>query len=118
MSTETLTHPAPAVPAAAAVPAPAPGAAPSAAPSASSVTESDRGSKPARGPVRWKQFLMTASVIWILQTTVSTALRPLVGDWPTVLRSGAVIVPVVFLMVYVVMPRLTRALSGWLHRRR
>ncbi|WP_157441841.1 hypothetical protein [Actinoplanes awajinensis] len=53
--------------------------------------------KPA-GPVRWKQFLMTALVIWCLQTAVSTALRPLVGDWPAMLRSGVTIIPVVALM--------------------
>jgi antibiotic biosynthesis monooxygenase (ABM) superfamily enzyme len=39
---------------------------------------------PAPGaPARWKTFLMTATVIVVLQTLLSTLLRPLVGDWPT-----------------------------------
>jgi uncharacterized protein len=60
---------------------------------------------------------MTATVIVVLQTLVSTLLRPLVGDWPTFFRTVAVIVPVVALMTWLVMPRLSRLLAGWLYRR-
>ena len=58
-------------------------------------------------PPRWKTFLMTAAVIVLLQTLVSTLLRPLVADWPTFVRTAAVIIPVVALMTWLVMPRLS-----------
>jgi uncharacterized protein len=71
---------------------------------------------PPGAPPRWKTFLMTATVIVVLQTLVSTLLRPLVADWPTLARSVAIIVPVVALMTWVVMPRLSRWLRAWLYR--
>ena len=67
-------------------------------------------------PPRWKTFLMTAAVIVLLQTIVSTLLRPLVADWPTFFRTAAVIIPVVALMTWLVMPRLSRLLARWLYR--
>jgi len=72
--------------------------------------------RPAGPPPRWKTFLMTAAVILLLQTILSTLLRPLVGDWPTFLRTAAVILPLVALMTWVVMPRLSRWLGFWLYR--
>jgi uncharacterized protein len=74
--------------------------------------------RPAGPPPRWKTFLMTATVILVLQTLLSTLLRPLVGDWPTFLRTAAVILPLVALMTWVVMPRLSRLLASWLYRTR
>jgi antibiotic biosynthesis monooxygenase (ABM) superfamily enzyme len=59
---------------------------------------------------------MTAAVIIVLQTLVSTLLRPLVADWPTFPRAAIVIIPVVALMTWVVMPRLSRWLRKWLYR--
>jgi uncharacterized protein len=67
-------------------------------------------------PPRWKTFLMTATVILVLQFVLSTLLRPLVGDWPLFFRTAVVIIPLVALMTWVVMPRLSRWLSGWLYR--
>jgi antibiotic biosynthesis monooxygenase (ABM) superfamily enzyme len=72
--------------------------------------------RPAGAPPRWKPFVMTATVILVLQIAVSTVLRPLVGDWPTLLRSAVTIVPVVALMTWLVMPRLSRWLGRWLYR--
>jgi len=71
--------------------------------------------RPPAAPPRWKTFLMTATVIFVLQTLVSTVLRPLVDSWPLVLRSAVTIVPVVALMTWLVMPRLSRWLRGWLY---
>jgi len=59
---------------------------------------------------------MTATVILLLQTVLSTLLRPLVGDWPTFLRTAAMILPLVALMTWVVMPRLSRWLASWLYK--
>jgi uncharacterized protein len=70
---------------------------------------------PPGAPSRWKTFLMTTTVIFLLQTLVSTLLRPLVADWPLLLRTATTIVPVVALMTWLVMPRLSRLLGGWLY---
>lgn len=75
------------------------------------------GSK-AKVPVRWKQFLVTWSAIYPLVLGVPMAVVPLLqrlglpaNRWVTML---AVTGLVVFLMVYVVMPRYTRLLQRWL----
>jgi antibiotic biosynthesis monooxygenase (ABM) superfamily enzyme len=72
--------------------------------------------RPPAPPPRWKTFLVTAVVILVLQALLSLLLRPLVGGWPLFLRTAAVIVPLVALMTWVVMPRLSRLLAGWLYR--
>ncbi|MFV0457800.1 MAG: antibiotic biosynthesis monooxygenase [Actinomycetales bacterium] len=69
-------------------------------------------------PPRWKTFLMTAVVIVVLQTAVSLLLRPLTGAWAMFPRTALTIVVVVALMTWLVMPGLSRALRGWLYRRR
>jgi antibiotic biosynthesis monooxygenase (ABM) superfamily enzyme len=68
-------------------------------------------------PPRWRTFLMTATGILVLQTLLSVLLRPLVGGWPTVVRTAAVVLPLVALMTWVVMPRLSRWLGFWLFYR-
>ena len=74
--------------------------------------------RPTTGPPRWKTFVMTATVIVVLQTAVSAALGPLLAGRPTLLRTGLVIVTVVALMTWLVMPRLSRWLGQWLYRSR
>lgn len=66
-------------------------------------------------PPRWKTFLMTATVIFGLQSLVSAVLRPVVEDWPLLVRSAVTVVPVVALMTWLVMPRLSRMLGRWLY---
>lgn len=66
-------------------------------------------------PPRWKTFLMTATVILILQLTITYALSPLIGTWPLVVRSITVVLPVVAIMTWIVMPRLSKRLAGWLY---
>ncbi|MBJ6800901.1 antibiotic biosynthesis monooxygenase [Geomonas propionica] len=74
----------------------------------------------AKVPVRWKQFLVTWSAIFPLATCVPLALIPMLR-WlglphlsylDTFFVSGAI----VFLMVYLVMPRYTRLVQRWLFR--
>jgi len=72
----------------------------------------------ARVPVRWKQYLVTWSAIFPLVYAVSWLVRPvlnrLVGAVPAWLSTLVVTGIVVFLMVYVVMPRYTRLVHRWL----
>lgn len=72
----------------------------------------------AKVPVRWKQFLVTWSAIYPLALGVPFAIAPalrLVGVPASLpLTTLAVTAVVVFLMVYVVMPRYTRLVQKWL----
>lgn len=74
----------------------------------------------AQPPVRWKQFLLTWSAIFPLVSLVSSLLLPLL-EQPSLpqsrlLHTFCITGVVVALMVYVVMPRYTRMVRGWLHR--
>jgi antibiotic biosynthesis monooxygenase (ABM) superfamily enzyme len=72
----------------------------------------------AKVPVRWKQFLITWSAIYPLALAVPHIVNPvlhLVGvPFSLPLTSLAVTAVVVFLMVYIVMPRYTRLVKRWL----
>ena len=74
-------------------------------------------------PVRarpFKQFLVTLAAIYPLITAVPWALQPLFTAAPhlahPLLAKFVTAVIVVFLMVYIVMPRCTRWLAGWLFK--
>lgn len=71
-----------------------------------------------RQPRPFKQFLLTFSAIYPLSQAVPALLRWLTRDWglPAALLQLAAAVLLVWLMVYVVMPRYVKAVSGWLSR--
>jgi uncharacterized protein len=72
-----------------------------------------------RPPKRYKQFLVTLSAIYPLTTLVPWAVKPLLLAAPLLALgwvSNLVISSIiVYLMVYVVMPRYTRLISRWLN---
>ena len=72
----------------------------------------------ANTPVRWKQFLLTWSAIFPLALGVPFAVVPVLRalGMPSSLplTTLAVTAVIVFLMVYVVMPRYTRLVQRWL----
>lgn len=73
-----------------------------------------------RHPVRWKQWLVTTSVIWPLTLVVPPALDPLfhslplVGQWGV--SHGIVAAIIVALVIYLIMPPYVKFLAGWLFR--
>ena len=74
----------------------------------------------AKGPVRWKQFLLTWSAIYPLVLIIPALLLPclrLLGI-PQLRMLDMLLVTgvMVALMVYLVMPRYTRLLRGWLFK--
>lgn len=78
------------------------------------------GGAKAKIPVKWKQFLLTWSAIYPLVTVVPLALIPLLRwlklpeqHYVDMLILTAI---VVFLMVYVVMPRYTKLVQNWLFK--
>ncbi len=72
----------------------------------------------AKLPVRWKQYLLTWSAIYPLALVVPFAVAPVLRfvGVPASLPITTLLVTavVVFLMVYVVMPRYTRLMQRWL----
>ena len=71
----------------------------------------------AKLPVRWKQYLLTWSAIYPLAVVVPLAVVPAlagIGATQPLVTTLAVTGVVVFLMVYVVMPRYTKLVSRWL----
>ncbi len=74
----------------------------------------------AKVPIRWKQYLVTWSAIFPLALVVPLLVTPLLHflGLPNNRFVGTFTVTgvVVFLMVYVVMPRYTRLLRRWLFR--
>lgn len=73
-----------------------------------------------RRPVRWKQWLITTSVIWPLTMAVPAAFSPLFSHFPAIgkwgMDQGIVAATIVALVVYVIMPAYVKAVSGWLFR--
>lgn len=71
--------------------------------------------------LRWKQWLVTTSVIWPLTLLVPWLLDPLFTAVPWLglygFRQGVVAAVVVALVVFVVMPRYVRLIAGWLYSR-
>ncbi len=69
-------------------------------------------------PLRWKQYLVTWSAICPLVLGVTAVTRPVLASFGApdnpVLSTAIITATVVFLMVYVVMPRYTKLLRRWL----
>lgn len=71
-------------------------------------------------PSPWKQWLITTSVIWPLTMLVPPlfkplfAVAPMLGQWG--ISHGIVASTIVALVVFLIMPRYVRAVSGWLYR--
>lgn len=66
--------------------------------------------------VPYKMAITLAVVVYSMVLLLSTILRPLIHEWPF-WGKLLVVVPIqVTLMTYVVMPRVTQLLKGWLFR--
>jgi antibiotic biosynthesis monooxygenase (ABM) superfamily enzyme len=75
---------------------------------------------PQRHPPPYKQFLLTLSAIFPLTLLVPWVLRPLFQAMPVLGLPGVshflISTVIVGLMTYVIMPRYTRLVVGWLYR--
>lgn len=73
-----------------------------------------------KAPKRWKQWMMTVSVIWVLTLIIPHLLAPLFNAVPILNqwgpKQGITAMVVVFFVVYVVMPPYAKLLSKWLSR--
>lgn len=71
-------------------------------------------------PAPWKQWLITTSVIWPLTLVVPALFKPLFAIVPALgywgVSHGLIAATIVALVVFLIMPRYVRAVSGWLFR--
>lgn len=72
---------------------------------------------PGTGPPRYKIAILTWVAISPLIVGVIYLLRPLIGRLPLPIQIPIVAALVVPLMIWVIMPLLTRAFRGWLFPR-
>jgi antibiotic biosynthesis monooxygenase (ABM) superfamily enzyme len=61
--------------------------------------------------------LVTFGVIWVLATVLAVAAAPLLDRLALPARTAFTTAVLVPLLTWVVMPRVTKAMSGWLYRR-
>lgn len=66
-------------------------------------------------PPRWKVAVVTWLGIFPIVLFLFVTVAPLMADWPLVPRTLVFTALVVILMTWLVAPRLTRALAGWLN---
>jgi antibiotic biosynthesis monooxygenase (ABM) superfamily enzyme len=69
-------------------------------------------------PSRFRMALVMIVVVYGLVLSLGTLVARVLGGAPAPLRLLVTIVIEVFLMTYVLMPRITRGLSGWIYPRR
>jgi uncharacterized protein len=66
-------------------------------------------------PSRWRMALVMIAVVYGLVLSIGSAVALLVGTLPMPARLLITITIEVFLMTYVIMPRLTKALARWIY---
>ncbi len=72
--------------------------------------------RPARSaPPRWKMFLVTAASAYPVSLLLTVLLFPRLGFLPMVVRPAISTVLLVGVLTWVVLPRVTRFLEGWLY---
>jgi len=69
----------------------------------------------APAPPKWKMFLVSATVFYLLNLTLSLMYGWELVGWPLPLRVVLVSVPVTAIATWLVMPRAARLLQAWLY---
>ena len=71
----------------------------------------------APAPPKWKMFLVSGTVFFLLNVTLTYCYGWAVRSWPVPLRVILVSYPVTAIATWLVMPRVTRLLKNWLYAR-
>ena len=69
----------------------------------------------APAPPKWKMFLVSATVFYLLNLTLSLLYGWSLNSWPLPLHIVLISVPVTAIATWVVMPRAARLLARWLY---
>ena len=72
----------------------------------------------APAPPRWKMFIVTATVIFVLQVCLSSVAARVAPDFPAMPRVALIVIATTALMTWLVQPRLVHLLERWLYGRR
>ncbi len=70
---------------------------------------------PVAHPSPHKMALVLFVVVYLIVLLLNVLLAPLAGEWPYAAKAGLAVMLQVMLMTYVVMPRVTKMLKGWLY---
>jgi hypothetical protein len=73
------------------------------------------GGQVRRPPAAWKMWLLSSAAIYPLITVLSLALGPFLVDVPLAARFAITTPLLGALMTWIVMPRLSRVVAGWLY---
>ena len=73
------------------------------------------GGQVLRSPPAWKMWLLSSAAIYPLITLLSVVLGPLLGGLPVSVRFAITTPLLGALMTWLVMPRLSRLVAGWLY---
>ena len=65
-------------------------------------------------PSPHRMALVLCIVVFVLGLLLNVALTPLIGGWPLVLRLLITVILQVILMIYFIMPRVTKLLARWI----
>jgi len=63
---------------------------------------------------QWKMAIVLVVVVFVVVYPLQLAVLPVTADWPHWLRTLTIAVIQVLLMTYVLMPKVTKLLRGWL----
>jgi antibiotic biosynthesis monooxygenase (ABM) superfamily enzyme len=66
-------------------------------------------------PVRWRMALVMITVVYLLVLCIGQLVSLVIGGAPAQLRLLVTIAIEVFLLTYVIMPRLTRLIARWIY---
>ncbi|WP_430448151.1 antibiotic biosynthesis monooxygenase [Rhodophyticola sp.] len=69
-------------------------------------------------PNALRMALVLVAVVFLLVLALNLALAPVIGGWPLAPRLLLTVILQVFLMTYVIMPRVTKALGAWIYSTR
>jgi antibiotic biosynthesis monooxygenase (ABM) superfamily enzyme len=69
----------------------------------------------APAPPKWKMFLVSATVFYLLNLLLSLTYGWALADWPLPLHIAAISLPVTAIATWLVMPRAARLLRTWLY---
>lgn len=69
----------------------------------------------APAPPKWKMFLVSATVFYLLNLTLTLLYGWALGSWPVFLHVVVISVPVTAIATWLVMPRAARLLQRWLY---
>lgn len=66
-------------------------------------------------PVKWRMSVVLIAVVYNLIIALNYLLAPWIGDWGVHSRTAVIVILQVLLMTYLVMPRVTHYIKGWLY---